>query len=123
MVGWMINGIVCWAIGRYAAPGRCWSAGSASERLVRYEDSGRAAAASALLIGVRAGPDRPVQPLLAMSPASARVPLGRFVWTTVVGYLPLTAVFAYLGSRLEELSLDDPLLWLGALAVDRACCC
>ena len=39
------------------------------------------------------------------------------MWTTVVGYLPLTAVFAYLGSRLEELSLDDPLLWIGAVVL------
>ena len=34
-----------------------------------------------------------------------------------MGYLPLTAVFAYLGSRLEEFSLEDPLIWIGALAV------
>jgi uncharacterized membrane protein YdjX (TVP38/TMEM64 family) len=40
--------------------------------------------------------------------------LWRFVWTTAVGYIPITAVFAYLGSQLEELSLDDPVLWGGA---------
>ena len=37
-----------------------------------------------------------------------------FIWTTAVGYLPLTAVFVYLGSQLEELSPTDPMLWLGA---------
>ena len=39
------------------------------------------------------------------------------MWTSGVGYLPLTAVFAYLGSRLESLSLDDPLLWVGVAIV------
>jgi uncharacterized membrane protein YdjX (TVP38/TMEM64 family) len=36
------------------------------------------------------------------------------VWTTAVGYIPITAVFVYLGSQLEELSPTDPLLWAGA---------
>ena len=45
---------------------------------------------------------------------AARVPLARFVWTTAVGYIPITAVFVYLGSKLEELSPTDPLLWAGA---------
>ena len=46
--------------------------------------------------------------LFSYAAGSARVPAGRFAWTTAVGYLPITAVFAYLGSRLEELSPDDP---------------
>jgi uncharacterized membrane protein YdjX (TVP38/TMEM64 family) len=45
------------------------------------------------------------------------VPLGRFVWTTAVGYMPVTAVFVYLGAQLEELSPTDPLLWAGALVL------
>jgi uncharacterized membrane protein YdjX (TVP38/TMEM64 family) len=36
------------------------------------------------------------------------------MWTTAVGYIPITAVFVYLGSKLEELSPTDPLLWGGA---------
>jgi uncharacterized membrane protein YdjX (TVP38/TMEM64 family) len=43
---------------------------------------------------------------------AARVPLWRFTWTTVVGFLPLTVVITLLGSRLEDLSLRDPVLWL-----------
>ena len=42
------------------------------------------------------------------------MPLGRLLWTTAVGYLPLTALFVYLGSRLEELSPTDPIIWLTA---------
>ena len=42
--------------------------------------------------------------------------LWRFSWTTVVGYLPLTALVAYLGSNARSLSLSDPLVWI-AVAV------
>ena len=48
---------------------------------------------------------------------AARVPVGRFAWTTGVGYIPITAVSIYLGTRLEELSLGDPLLWLSVLGL------
>jgi uncharacterized membrane protein YdjX (TVP38/TMEM64 family) len=48
---------------------------------------------------------------------AARVPFGRFVWTTLVGYIPIPAVFVYLGSKLEELSPTDPLLWAGAVVL------
>jgi uncharacterized membrane protein YdjX (TVP38/TMEM64 family) len=48
---------------------------------------------------------------------AARVPQWRFLWTTAIGYIPITAVFIYLGSRLEELSLEDPVLWIGALVI------
>jgi uncharacterized membrane protein YdjX (TVP38/TMEM64 family) len=49
-----------------------------------------------------------------MVAGAARADLWTFTWTTAVGYLPLTAVFVYLGSQLEELSPTDPILWLGA---------
>ena len=38
------------------------------------------------------------------------MPLWRFVWTTAVGYLPITALAVYFGTRLEGLSLTDPLV-------------
>jgi uncharacterized membrane protein YdjX (TVP38/TMEM64 family) len=47
---------------------------------------------------------------------AARVPLWRFVWTGVVGILPITAAATYLGHALGDLSASDPLLW-AALAV------
>ena len=40
--------------------------------------------------------------------------MGRFLWTTVVGYLPITAYFTYLGSQLESFSIEDPIVWIGA---------
>jgi uncharacterized membrane protein YdjX (TVP38/TMEM64 family) len=45
------------------------------------------------------------------------VPIWRFTWTTAVGYLPITAYFIYLGSKLEAFSLEDPILWIGAVAL------
>ena len=43
------------------------------------------------------------------------MPLGRFVWTTIVGYLPITAISVYLGTELESLHPTDPLV-LGSVA-------
>ncbi len=33
------------------------------------------------------------------------------MWTTAVGYMPITALAVYLGTSLEELSLTDPRIW------------
>ena len=65
-----------------------------------------------LLLGMRLVPIVPFS-LFSMRPARRGFRCGEFMWTSGVGYLPLTAVFVYLGSRLEALSLDDPLLWMG----------
>jgi uncharacterized membrane protein YdjX (TVP38/TMEM64 family) len=52
--------------------------------------------------------------LLGLICGAARVPLVRFIWTTTIGYLPITAYFTYLGSRLEGFSIEDPIVWIGA---------
>jgi uncharacterized membrane protein YdjX (TVP38/TMEM64 family) len=111
MAAWVVNGVVCWAIGRYAARPLLlrWIG---DERFLRYERAVHRGGVT-LLLGMRLVPIIPFS-LFSYAAGSARVPLGRFVWTTAVGYIPITAVFAYLGSRLEELSFDDPVLWAGA---------
>ena len=48
---------------------------------------------------------------------ATRVPLFRFVWTTAVGYAPITAYFTYLGSKLEGFSVQDPIVWIGGGAL------
>ena len=53
--------------------------------------------------------------LVSYAAGAARVPLWRFVWTTAVGYLPITALSVYFGTRLEGLCLTDPLV-LGSAA-------
>lgn len=110
MAAWLMNGIVCYLVGRHAA----WPLlvrWLGEERLSGWERTVHHGGAT-LLLGVRLVPIVPFS-LFSYAAGSARVPIGRFAWTTAIGYLPITAIFAYLGSRLEELSLDDPLLWLG----------
>ena len=55
----------------------------------------------------------PVIPYNVVSYAAGatRVPIGRFTWTTAVGVIPLTALTALLGARLQEPRFDDPVLW------------
>ena len=67
-----------------------------------------------LLIAVRLIPIVPFS-LVSYAAGAARVPPWRFAWTTAVGYLPITALSVYFGTRLEGLSLTDPLV-LGSAA-------
>jgi uncharacterized membrane protein YdjX (TVP38/TMEM64 family) len=48
---------------------------------------------------------------------SARVPVLTFTWTTAVGYIPITFLFVYLGTELEDLSPTDPVLWIGGIVL------
>ena len=63
----------------------------------------------------------PIVPYNVVSYAAGatRVPIGRFTWTTAVGVMPLTALTALLGQRLQEPRFDDPVLWavLGGVIV------
>jgi len=113
MALWLLNGVVCYFVGRHAARPLLerWLG---SERLASYEAAVHRGGIT-LLIGMRLIPIFPFS-LFSYAAGSARVPLRRFLWTTAVGYVPLTAAFAFFGSRLEKLSADDPLLW-GAAAV------
>ena len=46
--------------------------------------------------------------LICYAAGAARVPAWRYAWTTFVGYLPITVLATYLGSRLEHLHPTDP---------------
>jgi uncharacterized membrane protein YdjX (TVP38/TMEM64 family) len=50
--------------------------------------------------------------LLGYAAGATRVRIWRFSWTSVVGYLPLTAAVVYLGSQAQTLSTSSPVLWL-----------
>ncbi len=114
MAVWLINAAVAYWIGRHAA----------RPILYRFIDRGRferferlaERGGVALLLSMRLIPIVPFS-LFSYAAGAARVPLGRFAWTTVVGYIPLTVVFVYLGSQLEELSPTDPFLWIGAIVL------
>jgi uncharacterized membrane protein YdjX (TVP38/TMEM64 family) len=114
MGGWILNAILAYWIGRHAArPALYRVAGQQRfERLERIAETG----GITLLLGMRLIPVVPFS-LFSIVAGAARVPVPRFLWTTAVGYVPITALFIYLGSRLEELSPTDPILWLGALVM------
>jgi uncharacterized membrane protein YdjX (TVP38/TMEM64 family) len=114
MAVWLINALLGYWIGRHAARPILYRFIN-RERFDRFELLAERGGVT-LLLSMRLVPIVPFS-LFSYAAGAARVPLGRFVWTTVVGYLPLTAVFVYLGSQLEELSATDPVLWMSALVL------
>lgn len=111
-VGWLLSGLLCFAVGRSLARPLLdrWFG---TERFERTEATIERGGAT-LLLAVRLIPIVPFS-LVSYAAGAARVPVWRFAWTTVVGYLPLTALAVYFGTRLEGLSLTDPLV-LGSAA-------
>ena len=124
--GWMINAWVAYAIGHSLAH-------PVLRRLLGEKRFNRAEqivseGGVSLLITVRLIPIVPFS-LISYAAGAARVPAWRYTWTTFVGYMPLTALSTYLGSRLEELHPTDPavlasililiLLMLGVRRVTR----
>jgi uncharacterized membrane protein YdjX (TVP38/TMEM64 family) len=113
-VGWLLSGFVCWAVGRSVARPLLerWLGARRFERTEAMIERGGVT----LLIGVRLIPIVPFS-LVCYAAGAARVPPWRFAWTTVVGYLPITALSVYFGTRLEGLSATDPLVWGSAAAL------
>jgi uncharacterized membrane protein YdjX (TVP38/TMEM64 family) len=115
MVGWLGNAALAYWVGRHAARpvldrfiGR-----HRFDRLERLAEAGGVP----LLLGMRVVPVIPFS-FFSIVAGAARVDFMTFMWTTAVGYLPLTAVFVYLGTRLESLSPTDPvLLAIGAVLI------
>jgi uncharacterized membrane protein YdjX (TVP38/TMEM64 family) len=113
-LGWLLNGLACWAIGGSIARPLLdrWFGEERFERIERSIERGGVT----LLIAMRLIPILPFS-LVSYAAGAARVPLGRFLWTTAVGYLPITALAVYLGTRLEDVSLTDPLVIGSGLAL------
>jgi uncharacterized membrane protein YdjX (TVP38/TMEM64 family) len=114
MTGWLLNGLVCWAVGHRAARPLLdrWFGEERFERVERAIERG----GPTLLLAMRLIPILPFS-VVSYAAGAARVPAWRFVWTTLVGYLPITVISVYFGTRLEGLSLSDPLVWGSALAL------
>lgn len=114
MFGWIVSGVLCWLIGRSVARPLLdrWLGAERFERIeARIERGG-----VTLLLAMRLIPILPFS-IVSYAAGAARVPFWRFVWTTAVGYLPITALSVYLGTRLEGLSLTDPLVFVSAAAL------
>jgi uncharacterized membrane protein YdjX (TVP38/TMEM64 family) len=112
LTGWLLSGLLCFAIGRSLARPLLdrWLGTERFERTEAMIERGGAT----LLLAVRLIPIVPFS-LVSYAAGAARVPAWRFVWTTAVGYLPITAISVYFGTQLEGLSLTDPLV-LGSAA-------
>jgi uncharacterized membrane protein YdjX (TVP38/TMEM64 family) len=101
MLGWLLSGLVCFAIGRSVARPLLdrWLGTARFERTeARIERGG-----AKVLIMARLIPILPFS-LVSYAAGAARVPAWRFVWTTAIGYLPITAISVYFGTQLDLLS-------------------
>ncbi len=114
MFGWLLNGLICWAIGRSIARPLLdrWFGEERFERVERSIERG----GPTLLLSMRLIPILPFS-IVSYAAGAARVPLWRFLWTTVLGYLPITALSVYFGTRLEGISPTDPLVFGSAAAL------
>ena len=101
---WLINAMAAYAIGRTIGHPLLHRLGR--ERFQRAEEM-IARGGVTLLLAVRLIPIFPFS-VICYAAGAARVPLGRYTWTTMVGYTPITAISVYLGSRLENLHPTDP---------------
>ncbi len=113
-LGWVISGLICWAIGRSVARPLLdrWLGSARFERAEKAIERG----GPGLLLAMRLIPIVPFS-IISYAAGAARVPVWRYTWTTAVGYLPITAIAVYFGTRLEGLSLTDPLVILSAVAL------
>jgi uncharacterized membrane protein YdjX (TVP38/TMEM64 family) len=101
MAGWVLSGLACFFVGRSVARPLLdrWFGSARFERIeARIERGGAKALIAARLI--------PIFPfsIVCYAAGAARVPVWRFTWTTAVGYLPITALSVYFGTRLDLLS-------------------
>lgn len=107
MFGWLLSGLLCFAVGRSVARPLLdrWLGEERFERTEAMIERGGVT----LLIAVRLIPILPFS-LVSYAAGAARVPTWRFIWTTAVGYLPITALSVYFGTKLEGLQLTDPIV-------------
>jgi uncharacterized membrane protein YdjX (TVP38/TMEM64 family) len=114
MVGWVLSGLLCWAVGHRVARPLLdrWFGEERFERIERAIERG----GPTLLLAMRLIPILPFS-IVSYAAGAARVPVWRFIWTTALGYLPITVIAVYFGTKLEGLSLTDPLVLGSALAL------
>jgi uncharacterized membrane protein YdjX (TVP38/TMEM64 family) len=101
----MISAIICYWFGTGVARpllDRWFGA----ERFAKFERM-VARGGITLLIALRLLPIVPFS-LISAAAGAARVPFVRYCWTTAVGFLPITALAVYFGTRLEGIRFTDP---------------
>jgi uncharacterized membrane protein YdjX (TVP38/TMEM64 family) len=110
--GWLLTALLSYALGR--SIGGPLLRVLLGKRFARLERGVADGGITLLLVG-RLIPIVPFA-FLGYAAGATRVNLWRFSWTTAVGYLPLTALVAYLGSDARTLSLTNPLIWVAIAA-------
>jgi uncharacterized membrane protein YdjX (TVP38/TMEM64 family) len=85
------------------------------DRRLRHAEELMARGGAATLLTLRVIPLIPYN-AVCYAAGITRVPLRRYVWTTVVGITPLTVLVSYLGSRLQSPNFADWRVWLLVLA-------
>ncbi len=113
-VGWLVSALLAYLLGR--ALGRPFVHAVFGGRRFATLERAVTRGGIPLLLALRLIPAVPFS-LTGYIAGAVHVPVWRFAWTTLLGYLPLTALVAYLGSQAESLSLDDPRLWGGVVAL------
>jgi uncharacterized membrane protein YdjX (TVP38/TMEM64 family) len=110
-IGWMISAVICYWVGAGVARPLLdrWFGAERFEKVEGMIDRG----GITLLIALRLLPIVPFS-LVSYAAGAVRVPFPRYCWTTAVGFLPITALAVYLGTRLEGISATDPLV-IGSL--------
>ncbi len=114
LTAWTLSGLASYSVGKHAARPLLYRI-AGEERFQRMERIIHRGGVLVLL-AVRLIPIMPFS-LMGYVCGAARVPRWRFVWTTMVGYAPITAYFTYVGSKLEGFSAEDPILWIGGGAL------
>jgi len=114
MIGWLLNAWVAWEIGRHGARPLLYRL-IGRERFLGLEAAIERGGVF-LLLAMRLIPIVPFS-LFTIVAGAAHVPLPRLLWTTAVAYIPITALFVYLGTQLEELSPTNPILIGGGIAL------
>jgi uncharacterized membrane protein YdjX (TVP38/TMEM64 family) len=113
LCGWVLAGLLTYALGRSVGrPLLQRLLGRRFEQLASTIERG----GTPLLLSARLIPIVPFA-LLGYAAGAVEVNVWRFTWTTFVGYLPLTAAVAYLGSRAQTLSTSNPIVWIAVAAL------
>ncbi len=113
MCGWVCSAIVSYGLGRTV--GRPVLLAVLGKRFVALEGALDRGGVQ-LMLSARLIPIVPFS-LLGYAVGATRRSLWTLVWTSAVGYLPLTAAVAYLGAHAQSLSANQPLVWVAVVVV------
>jgi uncharacterized membrane protein YdjX (TVP38/TMEM64 family) len=113
MFGWVCSAVVSYWLGRTI--GRPLLRAVLGKQFVRLEQAMETGGIQ-LMLSARLVPIVPFS-LLGYAVGATRRSLWTLVWTSAVGYLPLTAAVAYLGAHAQSLSASNPLVWVAVVLV------